>query len=96
MSWQPYSGPEFFRYSQSILADILSKREYVYRNYFSSKGYKMSLPNYLAASPNHPLMTELKSLTYFSDPKKYQILKISLPYGMSILVRSQFLYLLRV
>jgi len=28
----------------------------------------MSLPNYLAASPNHPLMTELKSLTYFSDP----------------------------
>jgi hypothetical protein len=58
MSWQPYSGPEFFRYSESILADILSKREYLYRHYFSSKGYKMILPDYFVASPKHPLMSE--------------------------------------
>jgi heme/copper-type cytochrome/quinol oxidase subunit 2 len=68
MSWQPYSGPEFFRYSESILADILSKREYLYRHYFSSKGYKMILPEYFVASPKHPLMSELKNLTCFSDP----------------------------
>jgi heme/copper-type cytochrome/quinol oxidase subunit 2 len=68
MSWQPYSGPEFFRYSQSILADILSKREYIYRHYFTSKGYKTILPDYFVASPKHPLMSELSTLTRFTDP----------------------------
>jgi hypothetical protein len=68
MSLQPYSGPEFFRYSEAILADILSKREYLYRHYFSAKGYKMILPEYFIASPKHPLITELKDLTQFIDP----------------------------
>jgi hypothetical protein len=68
MSWQPYSGTEFFRYSESILADILTKREYLYRHYFSSKGYKMVLPTYLISSPKNPLMLELKNLTLYSDP----------------------------
>lgn len=68
MSWQPYSGPESFKYSQSILADILSKREYLYRHYFSSKGYKTILPEYFVASPKHPLMSELRDLTPTIDP----------------------------
>jgi len=28
----------------------------------------MLLPDYLVASPNHPLMTELKNLTLYTDP----------------------------
>ena len=68
MSFQPYSGPEFYRYSQSILADILSKREYIYRHYYTSKGYKILLPDYFIASPKNPLMSEIKNLTSFTDP----------------------------
>jgi len=67
-STQPYSGPEFFRYSEAILADILSKREYLYRHYFTSKGYKMVLPDYFVASPKHPLITELGNLVQYVDP----------------------------
>jgi hypothetical protein len=48
MSWQPYSGPEFFRYSESILADILSKREYLYRHYFRLKVIKWFFRNTLS------------------------------------------------
>jgi hypothetical protein len=66
-SWQPYAGPEFFRYSESILADILSKREYLYRHYFSSKGFKAILPDHFRATPNHPLLSELKDLSPFVD-----------------------------
>jgi hypothetical protein len=68
MATQPYSGPEFFRYSEAILADILSKREYLYRHYFTSKGYKMVLPDYFVASPKHPLITELGNLVQYIDP----------------------------
>lgn len=48
--------------------DILSKREYLIRNYFTSKGYKSTLPEYFTASPKNPLLMELKDLTPFIDP----------------------------
>jgi heme/copper-type cytochrome/quinol oxidase subunit 2 len=66
-SWQPYSGPEFYKYSEAILADILSKREYLYRHYFSNKGFKSILPDHFRAIPNHPLLTELRDLSPFID-----------------------------
>jgi hypothetical protein len=46
----------------------LSKREYLIRNYFISKGYKSTLPEYFTASPKNPLLIELKDLTPFIDP----------------------------
>jgi len=93
MSTQPYSGPEFFRYSQHILADILSKREYLYRHYFSSKGYKMVLPDYFVASPKHPLMSELKTLTSFTDPVNISSESSrDLFYKHSTILNTSFLY----
>lgn len=67
-STQPTSGPQFFTYSEGIMADILSKREYLYRQYFTSKGFKMILPDYFKSSPTHPLLSELRTLVPSTDP----------------------------
>ena len=67
-SWQPLAGTESFLYSESILADILSKREYLYRHFFTSKGFKTTLPTHFIASPTNPLLCELKNLTTYTDP----------------------------
>jgi hypothetical protein len=66
-STQPLEGNNFYRYSSAILVDILSKREYLYRHYFSSKGFKAILPTHFIASPTNPLLLELKELGT-SDP----------------------------
>jgi len=50
-----------------LLADILSKREYLYRHFFTSKGFKTILPDYFIASPKHPLLLELKTLVPVTD-----------------------------
>jgi hypothetical protein len=55
-------------YHTSTLADILSKREFVYRSYFNSKGYIANLPSYLSASPVNPLYEEVKAGYSFIDP----------------------------
>jgi hypothetical protein len=67
-SLQPLEGINFYQFSNGILADILSKREYLYRHYFASKGFKTILPDYFVASPKHPLMLELRDLTPSIDP----------------------------
>jgi hypothetical protein len=50
------------------LSDILSKREFIYRSYFNSKGYIANLPSYLTASPVNPLYEEVKAGYGFIDP----------------------------
>jgi hypothetical protein len=62
------NGIASYYYSTSTLSDILSKREYIYRSYFNSKGYVANLPSYLAASPSNPLLEEVKSGYGFIDP----------------------------
>jgi hypothetical protein len=61
-------GTGGYFYHTSTLADILSKREYVYRSYFNSKGYVANLPSYLTASPVNPLYEEVKAGYSFIDP----------------------------
>jgi hypothetical protein len=48
-------GTGGYNYHTSMLTDLLSKREFIYRSYFNSKGYVANLPLYLTASPNNPL-----------------------------------------
>jgi hypothetical protein len=67
-SWRPLSGFEFFSYSENIILDILSKREYLFRNLYNSLGYKTILPDYFISSPNNPLLRELQSLPNSIDP----------------------------
>ena len=57
-----------YYYHTSTLSDILSKREFIYRSYFNSKGYVANLPSYLTASPVNPLFEEVKSSYAFIDP----------------------------
>jgi hypothetical protein len=54
-------GTGGYFYHTSTLSDLLSKREFIYRSYFNSKGYVANLPLYLTASPNNPLYEEIKS-----------------------------------
>jgi hypothetical protein len=57
-----------YYYHTSTLSDILSKREFIYRSYFNSKGYVANLPSYLTASPVNPLFEEVKAGYAFIDP----------------------------
>jgi hypothetical protein len=51
-----------------MLSDILSKREYLYRQYFLNKGYTVNLPRYLTATPNNILLQEIKAAYPLIDP----------------------------
>jgi hypothetical protein len=61
-------GTGGYFYHTSTLSDLLSKREFIYRSYFNSKGYVANLPLYLTASPNNPLYEEIKSGYSLIDP----------------------------
>jgi hypothetical protein len=49
----------------------LSKREYVYRQYFAQKSLTASLPKYLLASPSNPLLLEVKASYPLIDPTNF-------------------------
>ena len=53
------------------LVDILSKREYVYRQFFSSKNLIANLPDYLTASPKNPLISEVVNTYPLVDPVNF-------------------------
>ena len=70
-SWRPSSSIQSYYYNVSTLSDLLSKREYVYRQYFSQKSLTTSLPKYLTASPSNPLLEEVKSAYPLVDPTSF-------------------------
>ena len=53
------------------MVDILSKREYLYRQYFLNKSNVTSLPKYLTAAPNNPLLEEVKNTFPLIDPVSF-------------------------
>ena len=55
----------------SKLVDILSKREFLYRQYLENSSKIVHLPSSLCATPNNPLLQELKSSFLFSDPANF-------------------------
>lgn len=52
----------------SALVDLLSKREFLYREYFLNRGLVSTLPNYLTASPTNKLIDEVRKSYSFIDP----------------------------
>jgi len=70
-SWRPSSSIQSYYYNSSVLVDILSKREYLYRQYFANKGNVTNLPKYLTASPNNPLLEEVKAAYPLIDPTSF-------------------------
>lgn len=53
------------------LVDILSKREFIYRQYFESTHKLIHLQKNLTAHPKHPLIKDLKSVYQFRNPLNY-------------------------
>jgi len=70
-SWKPDTLRSGQYYNASALVDLLSKREYLYREYFLNRGYSVNLPKYLLAVPNNPLLEEVKNSYAFIDPSSF-------------------------
>lgn len=70
-SIKPLSSVQGLGYNTSVLINILSKREYLYREYFLNKGYSVTIPNYLKASPTNQLLEEVKKSYDFVDPSTF-------------------------
>ena len=51
------SGIQGFYSNSAQLVDILTKREFLYRTYFTAKGFTANLPTYLTASPTNSLLS---------------------------------------
>lgn len=70
-SWQPNVGTAGYNYNLGSLVNLLTKREYIYKEYFLNKGYTINLPKYLLASPSNPLFEEVKSSYSLVDPSSF-------------------------
>ena len=70
-TYQPRSSIQSYYTSLSMLIDILSHREYLYRLVLSNKFTLSSLPQNLSVSPANPLVNELRSSFLFSDPSTF-------------------------
>ena len=57
-----------YGYTVGTLINILTKREYLYREYFLNKGLTVNLPKYLLANPNNTLLQEVKATYTLNDP----------------------------
>ena len=70
-TWRPRTSIQSYYYNTSKLVDILSRREHMYRLYLSKSYEVTQLPTTLCATPNNPLLAELKSSFLFSDPATF-------------------------
>lgn len=70
-SWRPLSGIQGFYSNSAQLVDILTKREFLYRNYFNAKGFTANLPSYLTASPTNSLLLEVQKGYNLIDPVSF-------------------------
>jgi heme/copper-type cytochrome/quinol oxidase subunit 2 len=71
ITWSPINGIASYYYATSILTDILTKREYLYRDFYKTKANSISLPKFLTVSSNNILLNEVKSSFNFIDPSSY-------------------------
>ena len=70
-TWRPRTSIQAYYANVSKLVDILSRREYLYRTYLAQSSGIEYLPVSLCATPNNPLLTELKSSFLFQDPASF-------------------------
>jgi hypothetical protein len=68
LNWKPQNSIQSYYYNVSALIDILTKREYLYREFLSSNNKIINLPYYLTSNPTNPLINEIKSSFLFIDP----------------------------
>jgi len=68
LNWKPQNSIQSYYYSISNLIDILTKREYLYREFFANNNKIINLPFYLTNNPSNPLINEVKASFLFNDP----------------------------
>lgn len=93
-TWQPSSLIALYYYNVSKLADILSRRELLCRQYLENAHQVVHLPKSLCATPTNPLFQELKSSFLFNDPANFSseasrdLLFTSAPYFKLLLLKG--------
>lgn len=70
-SWQPNESISGYFFNISHLFDILTKREFIYRQLLESNSKIINLPSNLTASPSNPLIEEVKSAFLLIDPVSF-------------------------
>lgn len=68
LNWKPQNSIQSYYYNISALIDILTKREYIYREFLFNNNKVVNLPFYLTSNPANPLINEIKSTFLFIDP----------------------------
>lgn len=66
-NWKPLNSTQSYYWHSSALIDILSKREFVYREFFLKTKKIIALPKIFLANPTHPLLLEIKNSFDFFD-----------------------------
>jgi hypothetical protein len=71
MVYKPYKSVQSYFYNLNLLTDILSKREFLYRQLLERRNNIVELPKQLRSTPNNPLIKDLKSTFLLVDPITY-------------------------
>ncbi len=66
--WKPSTATAAYYFNVSLLFDILTKREQLYRQYFFFKKNLTNLPKHVENRTSNPLVTEIKTMFDFVDP----------------------------
>jgi heme/copper-type cytochrome/quinol oxidase subunit 2 len=90
-NWRPYASVQSYYHNVSALSDILTRREHLFRQHFEKRNKLLRLPLALAATPQNPLLEEIKSTFMLVDP-----ITFSSSYSRDFYISSQqyFNYLL--
>lgn len=67
-AWRPFSSIQSYYFTLSTLADYLSKREVLYRQFFAKNNALLCLPTELRATANNSLLEEVERSYNFNDP----------------------------
>ncbi len=68
LNWKPQNSIQSYYYNVSHLIDILTKREFLYREFLANNSKIINLPFYLTSNPSNPLINEIKASFSFIDP----------------------------
>lgn len=69
--WRPQEGTQSYAYTMNILSSILSKREYLIREYLMNRSSSVVLPNTYRATPSNSLYEDIKKSFNLYDITSY-------------------------
>lgn len=70
-NWVPKAPVSCYHYQIATLIDILTKREFLYREFLFARKKIINLPNFVINSPKNSLIYDLKAAFLFTTPSSY-------------------------